>query len=294
MMGEELMLTQGNEVGVGLRRKHFEDILLLQDKPPWLEVHSENFLSGGKNLEYLQRLRQDCDISLHGVSLSLGSSSLPSKNYLHRLKELADIIDPFMISDHVSWSMHNGKYLNDLLPIPYNQHSLDVICRNISYAQDILQRRLLVENPSTYLQFNNSTMSEIEFLCQIVKRTGCLLLLDLNNVYVNSYNHGIEPLEYIGTIPSYYIGEIHLSGHSHVTLKNGSDIIVDTHSDHVCDGVWSLYEKFLACYGPKPTLIEWDDCIPDLPILLQEMRKANDLISYHAQEVNQVRGEAYA
>ena len=289
------MLAQGNEVGIGLRSPHLEDIGRVTNKPGWLEVHSENFMCGGEgSAKCLEELRKEYEISLHGVCLSLGSSSLPSRDHVERLQRLVKILNPCFVSDHVAWGNYKGKHMPDLLPLPYNDNSLDAICRNIGYVQDVLQRRILVENPSSYLQFNNSTMSESEFLCQMVKRSGCMLLLDINNIYVNAVNHGIDALEYIRSIPSHYIGEVHLSGHTYVDLSDGNHIIIDTHGERVSDEVWRLYEQFLNCHGVKPTLVEWDKDVPDISVLLEEMDKARQLVSCHGGVLVDVRSGAYA
>ena len=271
--------TSMKAVGVGLRSCHHKYLLENLPDVPWLEVHSENFFAdGGPSLSFLKKVREHYPISLHGVGLSLGSKQSLDQNHLKKLKNLIDHIDPFLVSDHISWSNIDGQVLNDLLPIPYNQESLLALCDNINQAQDYLKRQILVENPSTYLSFNNSDMAEHDFINQVSKNSGCKILLDINNIYVSSQNNNFDPIKYINNINQNIVGEIHLAGHSKSDIDdNGKAILIDTHDDYVCDEVWDLYKiaiKKFTC----PTLIEWDQDLPDFIELIGEAEKAKEII----------------
>jgi len=268
-----------NQAGIGLRGNHYKEILSTKNPPAWLEVHSENFFAEGRTIEFLKQVRKQYIISLHGVSLSLGSYKLPSEEHLRRLKKLIDLIQPAMVSEHISWSEYNGIYSNDLLPLPYNQESLDILCRNIDFTQNFLGQKILIENPSIYLEFKHSTMSETEFINQVIKHTQCGLLFDVNNVYVNSQNHNSEPYKYIDELDcGIEIGEIHLAGHTPVKIGDET-ILVDTHGDFTKDEVWDLYRYTINKFGPKPTLIEWDTNVPPLETMLKEAAKAEDILA---------------
>ncbi len=267
-----------HHIGVGLRHPHYEDFLRTRQDVAFLEVHSENYFCSGKNLVILLDIAQNYPLSLHGVGLSLGSHTLPDTTHLQRLKRLISQINPTFVSDHVSWSAATDAqgqmiHTNDLLPLPYTEESLNIICRNIDHAQHALNHRLLIENPSSYVQFDHSTMAEQDFLRKIVKRTGCQLILDVNNVYVQSYNHGNLPEQYINHLPHDAIAEIHLAGHVKRTVEDTS-LLIDTHSQPVCDEVWSLYCHAIACAPQAWTLVEWDSDIPPLDILLDQAQKA--------------------
>ncbi len=244
---------------------------------PWLEVHSENFLSaGGPRRGMLARIASRYPISCHGVGLSLGSADGIDEDHLTRLAALFDWVKPALVSEHLAWSVADGAYLNDLLPLPYTAETLEVLTRNIDRAQTKFGRKLLVENPSAYLSFADSTLTEPDFLNALVERTGCGLLLDLNNIYVTCTNTGGEPHAYVDAIDASAVGEIHLAGHS--SRGAGEDrVLVDTHSTTVCDEVWALYRHALTRTGPQPTLIEWDLEVPDIPVLLAEAARAEGL-----------------
>lgn len=262
-----------NSVGVGLRQPHHQYVLNNKPKVDWFEVHSENFfVDGGPSLALLRQIRQDYPISLHGVGLSLGSFCGIDDRHLKQLKSLIKNIQPFLVSDHISWSNLDNQVLNDLLPIPYNREALKIISANVAKVQDFLQRPILVENPSTYLQFTTNEMTEEQFINQLVKASGCKLLLDVNNVYVSSKNNNFDPLEYLQNLDFDIVGEIHLAGHS-IKRINGENLLIDTHNSMVCDDVWRLYDMALKKFR-VPTLIEWDQDIPEFEVLLVEAKKA--------------------
>ena len=259
--------------GIGLRQPHYG---AARDEPPpvgWLEVHSENYLGGGAPLRILESFRRDYPLSLHGVGLSLGTAGPLDRAHLGRIAALARHIEPGLISEHLSWSIAGGVYFNDLLPLPYTEEALAVVARHVAETQDALGRPILVENPSTYLEFAHSTIGEVEFLAELVRRTGCGLLLDVNNVFVSAGNHGHDAAAYIAAVPSAAVAEIHLAGHSTRDI-DGTPLWIDDHGSAVAEPVWRLYDAALARLGAVPTLIEWDSAIPDLPVLVDEAIKA--------------------
>lgn len=259
--------------GIGLRAAHHERVRAEQPDIAWLEVHTENFLGGGATPSLLDALRKRYAISLHGVGLSLGSAEGLDEDHLARIAMLVRRLDPAAVSDHVSWSVTGGVYFNDLLPIPYDEEALAVIARNVMRFQDAIGRPVMVENPSTYLQHAQSDRAEPQFLAELCQRSGCGLLLDVNNVFVSSENHGGDALAYLAAIAHLPIGEIHLSGH-HLRQIGNRSIRIDDHGSPVSDPVWALYEHALSLVGPRPTLIEWDSALPPLETLLAEAGKA--------------------
>ena len=263
--------------GIGWRHPHYQALLENRPDIAWIEVHSENYLGGGRPLAYLEKARADYPLSLHGVGLSLGTDGPPDRTHLARIKALVDRIEPTLVSEHVSWSVTGGVYLNDLLPLPYTEESLQVICAHVQETQDVLGRTILVENPSTYLQFTHSTIQEWEYVAAIVDRTGCGLLLDVNNVYVSAGNHGFDARRYLEAMPAEAVQEIHLAGHT-VRDLGGATLRIDDHGSVVCDAVWELYASAVARLGPVPTLIEWDSNLPELPVLLAEAEKADRIL----------------
>ncbi len=273
-----------NLVGVGLRVPHIEHIIKnhkeVSKNVGWLEVHSENYYaSGGPIINTITKIREFFPISLHSVGNSLGSSQKIDLEHLKKLKNLIDLVDPFLVSDHISWGMVDGKHLNDLLPLPYNKESLKAICANVSRMQDYLKREILVENPSSYLSFNNSDMAEADFINQITKSTGCKLLLDVNNIFVSSQNNKtFDALQYLDKIDKNSVKEIHLAGHSCVEIADGKTILVDTHNDFVRSEVWELYKKAVKNFGKVPSLIEWDQDIPPFALLADEAKKAKEIL----------------
>lgn len=265
-------------VGIGLRHPYYQDII---DSPPdigWLEVHPENYFGGGAPRHFLSQIREHYQLSLHAVGLSLGSDQPVSKDHLRQFKELIDIYDPFNISDHASWSASGNAHLNDLLPLPYTKESLATLCRNVERTQEYFGRTILVENPSTYISFQDDEMPEYEFMNRLSDTTGCGILLDINNIFVQSHNHGFDPYHYIDNIKADRVGEMHLAGHIEKDLGESS-ILIDTHNQPVRDEVWGLYEHAVRKLGAVPTLIEWDKDFPALETLLAEAQKAGDIIA---------------
>jgi len=261
--------------GIGLRAQHHEALLRERPQIGWLEAHSENyFADGGAQIDYLMALRALYPLSLHGVGLSLGSTDSLDAEHLRRLKRLMHLSEPGFVSEHLSWGSVDGEWLNDLLPMPYTEEALAHMIRRVGEVQDYLGRQILIENVSSYLEFTSSALREWEFLAALAMESGCGLLLDVNNVYVSSRNHGFDPRLYLLHIPSTYVQEIHLAGH---TVKRHADheIVIDTHAAPVCDAVWDLYDLALTHVGPTPTLIEWDADIPTLGVLAAEAERAD-------------------
>lgn len=260
--------------GIGLRTPHYREVLTTRPPLAFLEVNSENFFgAGGQPLHFLERLRAHYPFSFHGVGLSLGSTDELSLRHLAGLRSLIDRFEPALVSDHVCWSSVDGAYVNDLLPLPYTEEALDTICGNVRRAQDALGRQILIENISSYVEFNASTIPEWEFVREIAARTGCALLLDVNNVYVSSVNHRFDPLTYLDAVPTDAVQEIHLAG-----FEQCGALLVDTHGAAVADAVWTLYEHALGRLGAVPTLIERDTNIPALAVLLEEANTAARLL----------------
>lgn len=261
--------------GIGLRFPHHQVVVDTRPSVGWLEVHSENYMGGGTPLRYLDTLRCDYPVSLHGVGLSLGSVDGLDAAHLERLARAVERIEPHLISEHLSWSVVGQTYLADLLPLPMTEEALDIVCRHVDQTQARLRRQILIENPSTYLQFRHSTIPEWDFLSSVAARTGCGILCDVNNIYVSAQNHGWDASAYLRALPPAAIGEIHLAGHSVTTLESGATLRIDDHGSRVAPAVWALYEEALARLGPVPTLIEWDTNIPSLDVLLAEAAQAD-------------------
>lgn len=264
-------ILSGN--GVGLRSQHYRDFLNDPIAIDWLEVHSENYFGdGGYDLHVLQQLRRDYHLSLHGVGLGLGSAQGYSNTHIEKLKRLVERIEPALVSEHLCWGSVAGRHMNDLLPLPLTQEALDLVCVRVDQLQSALKRQVLIENVSTYLRFNDDSMSEAELLVQLSKRTGCGVLLDVNNLYVNQCNHGedaIAALNCFAQLPSANIGEIHLAGHLHTP-----ECVIDNHGSRIDAKVWGLYQQACRILGAEiPTLIEWDTDIPALEVLLDEAAK---------------------
>ncbi|MCD6040500.1 MAG: hypothetical protein K0R40_103 [Burkholderiales bacterium] len=264
--------------GIGLRAAHYAEMLEGRPHVGWLEVHSENYFgAGGKPLDCLERLRAHYPVSLHGVGLSLGSTDPLDLTHLAKLKALIERVEPGLVSEHLSWGSVGGRYFNDLLPLPYIEEALRHFSRRVSQAQEFLGRRILIENPSSYLQFAESTIPEAEFLREVARATGCGILLDINNIYVSAFNNGLDARRYLDLIPSRCLAEIHLAGHTRAG-SGRNEILIDTHSAPVSDPVWSLYARALERFGPVPTLIEWDAELPALDTLLAEAGRAQSLM----------------
>jgi uncharacterized protein (UPF0276 family) len=256
--------------GLGLRPVYYQEIL---DQPPrvdWFEIISENFMvPGGRPLAMLEKIRARYPVVMHGVSLSLGSTDPLDRDYLRDLKALADRIEPALISDHLAWTGVGGVNLHDLLPIPYTQEALTHVVERIARVQDVLGRRLLVENPSTYVRFADADMDEASFIAELARRADCLLLLDVNNVFVSAFNHGFSAQNYLEKIPAERVAQIHLAGHSDCSSHK-----IDTHDQPVCEEVWRLYAEAISRFGKAPTMIERDDNFPDFEDLLAELDRA--------------------
>jgi uncharacterized protein (UPF0276 family) len=259
--------------GIGLRFPHHRIVAESRPDIAWLEVHTENYMGGGTPLHYLDVIRRDYPISLHGVGLSLGSAEGIDAAHLARVREVAARIEPGLVSEHLSWSVTGGIYLADLLPLPMTEEALGIVCRHVDQVQNALDRRLLIENPSSYLQFSHSAIPEWEFLTEVAARTGCGILCDVNNVYVSACNHGWDSSQYLAGLPANAVGEIHLAGHT-VREANGRALRIDDHGSPVSEAVWSLYAEALKRFGPVPTLIEWDTNIPAFDVLLGEAKRA--------------------
>ncbi len=258
------------EAGIGLRFQHHRTVVDSKPAVAWLEIHTENYMGGGIPLHFLEQARRDYPISMHGVGLSLGSNEGLDDAHLARTKALADRIQPGLISDHLSWSVNGGTYLSDLLPLPLTEEALDTVCANVTRFQDAMGRKVLVENPSSYLRFAHSTIPEWEFMRAVSDRTGCGILCDVNNIFVSAMNHGWDPVAYLEALPAGAIGEIHLAGHSLRTLDNGAVIRIDDHGSDVIEEVWTLYAAAIERFGRVPTLIERDNNIPALEALVGE------------------------
>jgi uncharacterized protein (UPF0276 family) len=262
------------KAGVGLRFRHHQEVLESHPTAAWFEVHTENYLGGGSAPAYLDAIRRDYPVSLHGTGLSLGSAEGLDPAHLARVQKLVERIEPALVSEHLSWSVAAGDYLADLLPLPMTEEALEIVCRHVDQAQAHLKLRLLVENPSTYLQFRHSTIPEWEFLAQVAKRTGCGILCDVNNIYVSACNHRWEASAYLAALPPEAVGEVHLAGHAVRRLDGGRVLRIDDHGSRVAPEVWTLYTEALARFGPVPTLIEWDTDVPPLEVLMEEAAHA--------------------
>ncbi len=259
--------------GLGLRSQHYPVITETWPKVDWFEAISENYMdTGGRPLQILEQVRHHYPIALHGTALSVGSIDLLNQNYLKRLRKLVDRIDPFIVSDHLCWSGVDGEVLHDLLPLPFTEEALQHVVGRVNQVQEFLGRRILLENVSTYVTYKHSMMPEWEFLTKIARRSGCGILLDVNNIYVNAVNHKFDPREYLKNIPAKFVGQIHLAGHTDM-----GSFLFDTHSAPIIDSVWELYREALSLLGPVSTLIEWDENIPQFEHLLEEAEKAKSI-----------------
>lgn len=267
--------------GVGYKPQHFAEIMQEPGQVAWIEVHAENYMGdGGRPHAQLRALQERFALSVHGVGLSIGGTEPLDKGHLARLKHLVALTSPASFSEHLAWSTHGGEFLNDLLPLPYTKTTLDHVGAHISEVQDTLGRQMLLENPSSYLAFAESTWNETDFLAELVKRTGCGLLLDVNNVFISATNLNYSPQQYIDAYPLDAVGEIHIGGHDEDQDSHGAPLLIDSHGKAVVDPVWSLLEYTLAKTGPRPVLVEWDNDVPDWSILRAEAdRAANALLT---------------
>jgi uncharacterized protein (UPF0276 family) len=261
--------------GVGYKPQHFAAIMADPGPVGWLEVHAENYMGqGGRPLAQLRALAERFPISVHGVGLSIGGAGPLDRDHLDRLRHLCAWLQPASFSEHLAWSTHDGAYLNDLLPLPYTPSTLARVCAHIDQVQEALGRRMLLENPSTYIAFAETALAETDFLAEIARRTGCGLLLDVNNVYVSGTNQNYAPEAYLQAFPLHLVGEIHLGGHDEDRDDAGRRLLIDSHGAEVVDPVWALYAQVIAKAGPRPTLIEWDNDVPDWPTLAAEADRA--------------------
>jgi uncharacterized protein len=262
--------------GICLRAPHCREIIDSRPAVGWVEVHSENYFGeGGQPHDWLERIRADYPLSLHGVGLGLGSADPLDLEHVHRLARLIERYEPDLVSEHLCWSAAGGRHLNDLLPLPYTEEALDHVCMRIDVLQRALGRRVLIENVSSYLEFRHSTIPEWEFLSEVACRSGCAILLDVNNVYVNAVNHGFDARVYLAAMPADAVQEIHLAG-----FDDSGACLIDTHGTPVAHEVWSLYRETITRLGPRPTLIEWDTDIPPLAVLVAEAEKAENVLEH--------------
>ena len=272
------MTTLPAAPGLGFKPEHFPAIRETRPELGFFEIHAENYMgAGGPPHRQLTALRRDYAISLHGVGLSIGGPGRLDRDHLARLRVLVDRYQPESFSEHLAWSSHGAEYLNDLLPLPYTTETLTIICNHIDEVQETLGRQMLLENPATYVLFEQSTLAETDFLSEIARRTGCGLLLDINNVFVSCTNHHADPRAYLAAFPLARVGEIHLGGHASEDLPSGP-LLIDDHGSPVADPVWTLYAETVARTGPLPTLIEWDNDVPPFAELLAEAQRAGAIL----------------
>ncbi|HSV48431.1 MAG TPA: DUF692 domain-containing protein [Ramlibacter sp.] len=270
--------------GVGLKPQHYRAVLDERPVLGFFEVHAENYMvDGGPLPHHLGKIRERYPLSLHGVGLSIGGEAPPDRDHLGRLAALVRRYEPAEFSEHLAWSTHGGTYFNDLLPLEYDSATLSRVCEHVDEVQEYLQCRLLLENPSTYLSFASSTLTEAQFLGEVIARTGCGLLLDVNNAYVSCVNRAADAMVYIDALPLEAVGEIHLAGYSQDSDAAGAMLLIDSHGSPVADPVWDLYRRVIARLGATPTLIEWDHDVPEFAVLLGEARSAQRLMSGQLQ-----------
>jgi len=269
--------------GASFKPEHLPSILADRDRRGFFEVHAENYMgAGGPPHRSLEIIRREYPVSLHGVCMSIGGPEALDKAHLERFRRLVERYEPALVSEHLAWSTHKTAYFNDLLPLPYNAATLARVCTHIDEVQEAIRRPILLENPSTYLAFRDSTVSETDFIRTIAKRTGCGLLLDVNNVFVSATNLGFSAMDYLSDFPLSHVGEIHLAGHAEQSDDEGEPLLVDSHDAPVADGVWELYEIALSRAGAIPTLIEWDSNLPEWPILKAEAAAAQAILDRYA------------
>lgn len=270
--------------GLCLKPQHYRDILDQKPDVGWFEVHAENYLGdGGAPLRYLTKIREYYELSVHGVGLSIGSAQGLDTDHLRRVSEMVKRFEPASFSEHLAWSTHDNQFYSDLLPLPYNLEVENVVCDHIDQVQEQLGRQMLLENPSNYLSMNSSTLEETEMLGNIVSRTGCGLLLDINNVFISAHNCGYLALEYISSLPLEAVHEIHLAGHATDNSIAEEPLLIDTHDRKVSDPVWQLYGDTLQLTGARPTLIEWDSGVPEWEIFMKELHRANVILNTNTE-----------
>lgn len=269
-----------NLPGVGYKPQHYSDLIENPGTIGWLEIHAENYMGdGGRPIAQLRQLSERFPISVHGVGLSIGGEGRLDPEHLARLKHLVGWLNPTVFSEHLAWSTHDGAFLNDLLPLPYTESTITRVSDHIDELQNTIGRQMMLENPSSYLAFDESTWSEPDFLREIAKRTGCGLLLDVNNVFVSATNLNYDPQKYIEDYPLDYVGEIHLGGHDEDEDDHGKPLLIDSHGAAVVDPVWALLDHTLSLSGHRPILIEWDTDVPEWPILHAEAERAQKALS---------------
>jgi uncharacterized protein (UPF0276 family) len=269
--------------GTSFKHEHLPAILEDATQDGFFEVHAENYMGGGGPPHHaLEQIRRDYPVSLHGVAMSIGGPQSLDRNHLERFRTLVERYEPALVSEHLAWSTHETTYFNDLLPLPYTEATLKRVSEHIDEVQQAIRRPILLENPSTYVIFRESTMSETDFIRGIVQRTGCGLLLDVNNVFVSATNHGYSSREYLSDFPIGHVGEIHLAGHAEQLDDEGDRLLIDSHDGPVADAVWKLFEIVLNRSGPIPTLVEWDSSIPDWPVLKAEAAAAQEILDQYA------------
>jgi uncharacterized protein (UPF0276 family) len=275
-MASSSLLPHESGAGLGLRLPHLAEVMATRPRVPFFEVHPESFLANPHAVELLLQIAEWYPLSIHTVGVSVGSAAGVDRTHLSRVKHLVDLVNPVLLSGHVAWSTHDGEYLNDLLPLPYTAESLDVLSAHIQIVQDTFQRPYLLENPSSYLGYADSTMTEPEFLSALVARTGCRLLCDVSNVHLSAHNLGFDPRAYLRELPAHAIAELHLGGFEveDDDATPGTTVLVDTHGTAVADDAWALYAYAISLFGPTPTLLERDNDIPDLSILIDEAGRA--------------------
>ena len=270
--------------GTSFKHEHLPAILADTKQEGFFEVHAENYMgAGGPPHQALTRIRQDYPVSLHGVCMSIGGAQPIDKTHLGRLKALVDRYEPALVSEHLAWSTHETTYYNDLLPLPYTASTLSRVAEHLDEVQETIGRSILLENPSTYVVFPESTMSETDFIRALVQRSGCGLLLDVNNVFVSAANHGYSALGYLADFPLEHVGEVHLAGHAEQADDEGDLLLIDSHDGPVADAVWKLYEIVIRRCGPIPTLVEWDSKLPDWPVLKREAAAAQKILDAQVQ-----------
>jgi uncharacterized protein (UPF0276 family) len=266
-------------IGVGFKPQHFAAIMKNPSRLDFFEIHAENYMgAGGPPHAELTALRRDYELSVHGVGLSIGGQGPLDATHLARLKAVCTRYQPQLVSEHLAWSSHGGAFFNDLLPLPLTQATLARVIANVTCLQELLQRQVLIENPATYLGFEASAIPEPDFLAELAERSGCGLLLDVNNIYVSAANHGFDPEAYLAAFAMSAVGEIHLAGHSRAPTQSGGDLLIDTHGEAIADPVFALYAQALALAGPKPSLIERDNNVPDWSELLTEAEQARAML----------------
>ena len=272
-------------VGTSFKHEHLQPILADRKRDRFFEIHAENYMgAGGPPHAALNQIRQHYPVSLHGVCMSIGGPQPLDKAHLQRFKALVDRYEPALVSEHLAWSTHSSTYFNDLLPLPYTGATLARIADHVEEVQEAVGCEILLENPSTYVIFPESTMSETSFITELARRTGCGLLLDINNVFVSTTNHGFAALDYLADFPLEHVGEIHLAGHAQQADDEGELLLIDSHDRSVADAVWKLFDAVISQCGPIPTLVEWDSDLPDWPLLRAEADAAKAIIDRHAQE----------